>query len=283
MSADLAAAYQTAGADLRQGDRDRWLANLFAPAAARPHLDALYAFNLEIARIRDIISGPMPGEIRLQWWREAIEGQGRGDVAANPIAAALLDTIARCKLPVRALGDLIDARTFDLYDDPVTDVDQLIGYCGETSSALVRLACLILGEGADLGGVDAAGHAGVAIALTGLLRMVGPHAAQHRVYAPADLLGRHGANSAEMQARRAGPGVLAALAAMRRLAREHLAKAETALRTVDRRLAPAFLALALVEPSLRRMERRGYDPFTTDVELSPWRRQYLLWRRARRT
>ena len=60
------------------GDRDRYLADLFAPADARPHLFALHAFNVEIARVRGKVSEPMPGEIRLQWWREHLRGEHGG-------------------------------------------------------------------------------------------------------------------------------------------------------------------------------------------------------------
>ena len=49
---------------VRELDRDRWLACLFAPASHRPHLLALYAFHCEITRIRDLVSEPLPGEVR---------------------------------------------------------------------------------------------------------------------------------------------------------------------------------------------------------------------------
>ena len=90
-------------------DKDRYLASLFAPADKRRHLYALYAFNVEIARVREVIRTPMAGEIRLQWWRDAlnsaaravhasVEGSSlRGDVWANPVADALLTTIALIK------------------------------------------------------------------------------------------------------------------------------------------------------------------------------------------
>src|ERR1700731_4535360 len=98
---------------VRAGDKDRWLASLFAPADRRAHLHALYAFNLEIARVRDLAREPMAGEIRLQWWREAIAGTRAGEAAANPVAAALLETKTRHRLDEKILADLIEARAFD--------------------------------------------------------------------------------------------------------------------------------------------------------------------------
>src|SRR5208337_2756655 len=103
---------------VRAADKDRFLASLFAPVDRRRDLLALYAFNVEIGRVRELAREPMPGEIRLQWWRDALAGRGHGGVAGHPVVAALGETIARCALPVEPLVGLIDAHAFDLYDDP---------------------------------------------------------------------------------------------------------------------------------------------------------------------
>src|SRR5215813_15517013 len=130
---------------VRAGDKDRWLAALFAPADRRPHLHALHAFNVEIARVRELAREPMAGEVRLQWWREAIEGRRAGEAGAHPVAAALLETIARHALPVETLLDLIEARAFDLYDDPMPNFSAFEGYARRTSSNLLKLAAQVLG------------------------------------------------------------------------------------------------------------------------------------------
>src|SRR5215467_1115017 len=93
-------AYAHCEALVRAADKDRFLAALFAPAEPRRHLFALYAFNGEIARVRELAREVLPGEIRLQWWRDVLNGEARGEVAASPVAAALRDTVARCALPV---------------------------------------------------------------------------------------------------------------------------------------------------------------------------------------
>src|SRR6266480_6032053 len=101
---------------VRAADRDRFLTTLFAPAEHRPALLALYAFNLEIARVREVVDEPLAGEIRLQWWSDVLEGEGRGEVAAHPVAAALQTIIARYRLSIERLKMLVDARRFDVYD-----------------------------------------------------------------------------------------------------------------------------------------------------------------------
>src|SRR5258707_1356518 len=104
---------------LRAADKDCFLTTLFAPAEHRDALIALYAFNVEIARVREVVREPLAGEIRLQWWSDVLRGAGRGEIEANPVAAALLATIARYKLPLERFEALIAARRFDLYDDPM--------------------------------------------------------------------------------------------------------------------------------------------------------------------
>ena len=75
---------------VRTADRDRFLSSLFAPAEYRGALHALYAFNVEVARVREVAREPLPGEIRLQWWSEVVNGERAEEAAANPVASALL-------------------------------------------------------------------------------------------------------------------------------------------------------------------------------------------------
>jgi phytoene synthase len=275
---DLTFAYSHCETLVREGDPDRFWANLFAPADKRPHLLALYAFNFEVARVRDSVREALIGEMRLQWWRDALQGEARGDVRGNPVAAALDDTIVRFRLPRQALVDLIDARVFDLYDDTLPSLNDLEGYCGETSSSLVRLATMILADGNNPGAADAAGHAGVAYALTGLLRAFPWHARRGQVYVPDEVLARHGVVRDDIASGRGGPGLDAALADLRAVARRHLAQTRTLHGSIPAEVLSAFRPLALVEPYLRRMERRDYDPFTTLVEVPQWRKVFALWR-----
>lgn len=263
-------------------DRDRFLADLFAPEAKRRYLFALHAFNLEIARVRELVSEPMPGEIRLQWWRDVLAGEGRGEVAGHPVAAALLETIGLHDLPRAAFDNLAAARIFDLYNDPMPSLTDLEGYAGETASALIQLAALILAGGRDPGTADAAGHAGVAQALAGLMRALPHHARRQQLFMPADLMQRHGVRAEDIFAGKSTPELLRMLADLRATARRHLDAARAALADVDRVALPAFLPVALVEPVLRLMDRADYNPFTVAIDPPQWKRQWWLWRAARR-
>ncbi|MGL4324819.1 MAG: phytoene/squalene synthase family protein [Beijerinckiaceae bacterium] len=267
---------------VRAADKDRWLATLFAPVQSRPHLHALYAFNQEIARVRTAVNDPLPGEIRFQWWRDLLTGQARGEAQAHPVAASLLATIEQCRLPRQAFLNMIDARGFDLYDDPMPSVLDLEGYAGETASAIMRLAAMILMHGEEPGAADAAGHAGVAYAVTGLLRALPWHARRGQIYIPKDILDRYGVTREDIVQGRGGPGFVSALADMRALARAHVEQMAALTKTIPARIAPAFLPVSLVRGYLAQMEKTGYDPFRTVIDVPPFTKMWTLWRSSRR-
>ncbi|MBL8586205.1 MAG: squalene/phytoene synthase family protein [Bradyrhizobiaceae bacterium] len=265
---------------VRAADKDRFLASLFAPAEARRHLFALYAFNAEIARVREVVRTPMAGEIRLQWWRDALQGEGHGEVRANPVADALIGTMAACRLPVEPLLALIEARSFDLYNDPMPTLDALYGYVRKTSSSLVELAAVILG-GADPIAAGLAGPAGIGSGIARLLQAFPVHAAGGRLYLPGEVLARHGVAPADVYARRATPQLRAALSDLRERARLELDQVATAADRLTDQVRPAFLTVALARLLLDRLEAHAADPFAP-VEVPQWRRQWALWRSARR-
>jgi phytoene synthase len=264
---------------VRAADRDRFLAALFAPRERREALFALYAFNVEIARVREVVRDPVAGEIRLQWWSDVLAGDGRGE--AHPVAAALRASVARYGLPPERLQTTISARRFDLYDEPMATLADLEAYADGASSSLIALAAQIL-NGGGAPDIDALSHhAGRAQAIAGLLKAFPFHAARGQLFAPLELLERHGADREDVRIGRATPQLRSALADLRDNARHHLRQAQDMARTVSPDVMPALLPVALAGATLARMERRDYDPFVP-VEIAPWRRQWLIWRAARR-
>jgi phytoene synthase len=263
---------------VREGDRDRYLSVLFAPEEKRPALFALYAFNVEIARIRDLIHEPMPGEIRLQWWRDAILGEA--PAAGNPVAEALIEAIREYDLPSAAFDNFLEARLFDLYDDPMPSRTDLEGYCGETASALIQLAGLVLDRDAALATADLAGHAGCAQAMTGILRSLPIHLARGQCYVPRDVLSAAGTSPEEFVAEKGGPASRRAIQAMTALAREHLGKFREGARGLPPMLRPAYLPADLAGAYLDVLSRPPADPFKKISDVSPVRRALIMARRA---
>ena len=137
-------------ADLvRSHDFPRYAATLFAPVAERRALLALYAFNVEIVRVRDQVSQPLPGEIRFQWWTDLLSGLVHGSAEGNPVAAELLRAIRDFDLPVEPLSLLVDEHQFDLYNDPMPTMTALEGYLAATCSALFALAARIMAPSSE--------------------------------------------------------------------------------------------------------------------------------------
>jgi phytoene synthase len=269
--------FEIAADIVRAGDRDRYLADLFAPEPARRHLFALHAFNIEVARVREQVSDPNLGEIRLQFWRDGLTGEG-GD---HPVGRALAETIVTFRLPSGALDNLIEARRFDLYDDPMPSLGDLEGYAGETTSSLFQMAAIVLAGGGDPATADLSGHGGVAYALTGLIRALPLHAARGQLYLPADILDRHGVDRETIFSGMTTPQLRAAIAELAGVARHHLETARHLAQGIPPALMPGYLPLALVEPELDRIMSNGYQPFAVEG-ISKLRRLWILWRAARR-
>lgn len=267
---------------VRRGDKDRFLASLFAPEAERRHLFALYAFNLEVARIRDVVSDALPGEMRLQWWRDALAGCGHGEVGRHPVAAALIETVEACDLSRQPLLDLIEARAFDLYDDPMHSVADFEAYCRATSSQPMALATEVLGARGCNWTASMVDHGGIAYAITGLLRAMPFHASRGQIFLPDDVMTRHGARREDIFSGTASPELSAVRAELRQLAWQHLDRAGYCIGEICRQAVPAILPIALVRPYLERMDRPDYKPFEDRCVVPQWRRQWILWNAARK-
>jgi len=259
---------------LRETDRDRYLATLFAPAEKREALFALYAFDSEIARVRDLARELMPGEIRLQWWREVLSGERAGEAAANPIAAAVAEILDRFDFVREPLVHLIEAHRFDVHNQPIESLEALQSYAERTAGTIFDLAVRLLGGRIES---TVAHESGSALTIADLLSQFPRHAARRQLYVPSDILRHYGAGPEDIFAMRATPELRAALAELRLRARRNLAHVVAA--KIPEIAKPAFLPLAPLRQWLIDMEKHGYDPFRPPV-VSPWRRQWRIWRAA---
>ena len=149
----------------------------------------------------------------------------------------------------------LDARIFDLYDDPMPSRNDLEGYCGETASALIQLASLILDASAAPRFADVAGHAGCAQAIAGLLRLLPIHRARGQCYVPKDILAAAGTSPEEFVAGDGGAGARRAVSAMVALARQHLSAFEAGAKNLPRYTSARFAA-ARAHRRLSRPDRK---------------------------
>lgn len=277
----MQSAYEFCAELVRNADKDRYLAGLFLPDATRPHIFALYAFNAELAQVRDRANQPLAGEVRLQWWRDAVLEGESAQSGTNPVLTALLDTIKRFRLSREKLVALIEARMFDLYNDPMPSLYALENYLASTASTVFELASEIA-EKDTAPDAQLSKFAGNAFGITGLLRNFPLHASRGQIFVPAEILSRHGVSEDDVLTGKGSPALLDSLAEMRSMARTNLEKATSQIERVTPAHRTIFLPLALVDAYLSRMDRDQYNPFTTRIEISQLRKQWILWRAARR-
>jgi 15-cis-phytoene synthase len=256
---------------------------LFAPDAARPHLLALYAFNVELSRIRETVTDPTIGEIRLQWWLDAIGGIFAGEAAGHPVLQALEPAIGRGGLPERSFRSMIEARRFDLFEDPMPTLNDLEGYLGETASALIQMAALVLDPENAAASANAAGFAGVAMGIAGQLRLLPITRARGQCYVPNDLLERERLTPAEIIRGEPSSGLEKVLSGLRAIARQRLEEARQHMGEISPAALPAFLPAALTELYLDRLAKLGPASLTRVADISPLRRQWRLYWSARRS
>ena len=156
-------------ATVRRADPDRWLASRFvADPVARADLIALYAFNHELARATEAAREPLVQEIRLTWWREALdEVFAARPPRRHPVVEALAETIRRRELPPAPFETMIEAR-IEAIDAPVADEAAVYRHVDATAGMLMSLAASALDGTASSAATQAAARAW---GLAGLARL----------------------------------------------------------------------------------------------------------------
>jgi len=271
---------------VRRGDKDRWLTALFArEGPARNALMALYAWNLELARIPDTVSEPLLGQMRLQWWRETVEGILADAPRRQPIARALHRAVRLGGLERSALDGILTARERDVAAEPPADLAALEVYAAATGGALAVLAgrCLTAGE-ASVEADAALCSAGTAYALAGLMRAIPWHAERRRVFLPLAELRAAGVLVDNLVHHSNPPGLYDVIRQVAERAAGHLAESRRQIDLVApghrRLIRPALLIGALAAQDLRRLRTAGFDPENARAHAPVLLRQIVLLRAA---
>ncbi|MGH7125420.1 MAG: phytoene/squalene synthase family protein [Stellaceae bacterium] len=268
---------------VRRHDRDRFLTALFVPADRRGAVMALYAFNHEIAKTREVVTEPMLGRIRLQWWREAIaEAYAGGAIRAHEVMTPLAAAIREYNLSRAHFDAMIEARELDLADEPPASLAALEDYCAATSG---RLQCLVLEvlETRDDASTEAAREIGVAYALVGLIRAVPFHARARRHYIPADVAAQVALDVGALFELRPSAALRAAVLQLAERASEQLASARSRRLLVPRRALPALLPARIASGYLRDIKMVRGDVFEPRLAARAGRTVLrLVWGAVRR-
>ena len=269
MSTDSFAACE---ALVRNADYDRYLSALFVPAERRAHLFALFAFNYEVAKTAEAVSQPLMGQMRLQWWRDALDEIETGRVRRHEVVEAFAETVKAHKLPRPLLDGIIEARESDLIETPFESWTAFDAYADATVGNVIRLATLIIGAPGNF--EAAAHHGGIAYALTGLLRALPFHAAKRRFMLPLEALRASAISQEQIFSGEMDKKISALIVSAAQRAREHWQTTRSV--AVPRLGLPALLPDCLVPLYLKRVTRPGFNPFRDTTDVPVYRRQLAM-------
>lgn len=259
---------------VRQYDRDRFAIAMLAPEHRRENLFALYAFNYELAKVRESVREPMMGRVRLQWWRDTLAEIAAGQPPRRHEVAEPLARIIRAHhLSQSTLTRMIDAREQDLMPDPPTTFTQLEDYVEATGGGLNSLALQALAVKDSKGAAQiAARHVGVGYALAGILRATAFNARFGLSHIPTELdPDRHALGG------KTTPALCDAVATIAEAAHARFAKARSLSDDIAEAAMPVLLPVLVAERWLGQIERSGYDLFAPRIlRPDPWRGLRLL-------
>ncbi|MDF2367311.1 phytoene/squalene synthase family protein [Sneathiella sp.] len=261
--------------EVRRYDYDRWLTAIFAPTAAREGVFALLAFHAEIARIRETVSEPMLGDIRLQWWRDALNSIAGGTSPAHPVAEALARIIPAHNLDIGDFQTIIDARAYDLDPLPFQTVAELLRYSEQTGGVLNSLFLRITGV-TDGEGLTAARQVGKAYAFLGIIRSVPYHVAQDVLRIPAEMIAAKGLTPDTLFTSKNREVFFEIMRELTELAEGEQAAARELMRTRPKSEKSAYRLAALTTLYLNRLRSTGSDPAHEKMDIGALRKILAL-------
>ena len=251
---------------VREADRDRYLTVLLAPAGVRAALFVLYAFKVEVEKTHAVVSEPMLGQIRLQWWRESLDGIYAGSPRRHAVVTPLAEIVRQHALDRTLFDRIIDGHERDLDPAPFEDMNALAAYCGDVDGALVALAMTVL-AGRPEGGRSALSEAvGSAYGMANLIRRMATNRASGPLAVPESVASVNGlAPDALRTVARDNADLNAAVADVARAVEERIAKGRANCRAALAADRSALLHLTLARGILRRLKKAQYAPFDARV------------------
>ena len=261
---------------VKKYDYDRFLITLFAQADLREDLFALYAFNHEVAKIREAVSEPMLGEIRLQWWREAIEGIIEQKPRNHEVVLPLNDTFHKHELSSEIFIKVIDARSADIYGENPKTIEDFEEYLGATSGNLMKIAAHICGE-RDEEVLSLAYDLGLVWGLIGTMRAIRYHISLGKLSLPQDLMDEFGVTKRDIMGMESGENIKNLIQALSVSAQNHLDQIKADKKLLSKHVKPIFLLSSLSRSYLAMIKKADYDPFSINEKASMFPRQSRLF------
>ncbi len=264
--------------EVKQYDYDRWLTCLFALAEKREHLFALLSFNSEISRVRETVSEPLLGDIRLQWWRDALTGLETGNVKKHPTVEALHKLNREVPLDLALMQGMVDMRAKDLDPAPNTTDGQLIIYADMTAGAVQRLMYRALVGSEDSKSVEAVTLAGRAYGLFGILQAIPFHGRNGLVLIPKQRMAKYGVTENTLLTKEHANTLPSIVEGMTELAASELADARRLAKGIKGIGRTAVLVNALGPIALGMFRKHGFAPEKVVGKMGPTRKVLALYR-----
>jgi phytoene/squalene synthetase len=251
-----------------RADPDRYVAALFAPAAARRGLIALYAFDHEVGRIAEIVREPMVGHIRLAWWRQQMDAIYAGETVHAPVVRALAEAVKAHGLPRDFFDRYLDARARDFEAEAFEDEAAMAAHAEAVSAGVVRLAARVLGADGQADG--AALQAGVAMAYARHAAGLAADARLRHCRLPMTWLREAGLGAEDVFAAQATPALTAVVLRLAKAGEGALGK--LAGGRFPTRATPALSPATMARPYLRAVRSPNFDPFRAAPPTPQWLR-----------
>ncbi len=257
----------------RSFDYERYFAAVFAPPDIRASLMALYAFNFEIASVPERVSELLTGEMRLQWWRDAIAEIYDGGCRRHAVVRELAVAIDRHDLPRLAFDRLIEARSAELCRPDSLSLDMVKAHANETAGVLSGLAGRACVSGVPPTAVE---DAGVVWGLVGFLRILAFHGIEEATGLQSAGLAKKESRLRNAGPREEDPELATLVRSVSKLSEELLTINRRNRSALLRAYRPAIGYLGVADVMLRRLRRTDYRLGPARLELLRLRKQMAI-------
>ncbi|MEM7620153.1 MAG: squalene/phytoene synthase family protein [Pseudomonadota bacterium] len=258
---------------------DFYTATLFAPKRKRLALLSLYSFHAELARIATSVSEPMLGEIKLQWWRDALQNAEQKVQIGHPVADNFAKVIKNYNIPKVHIANMIDARSFDLSDEPMPDEQSLKIYLNKTYGGLFLISAYILKQNfEDRKRLEKAGYmAGFAYGLTELLCTLPFQAARMRLSLPLSCLEDDSFSINQIHTEYGERFLKKAITFFEQDIKRDFKDLQNTLSEFPEHIIPAFLPACLVTIYLKQIVQKNHNPTSDIIRINPLQRLFKYW------
>jgi phytoene synthase len=203
----------------------------------------------------------------VQFWRAELARCYSGRTPETAHGRTLQPFIEEFDLPREPFEDVIDGVAMDLDITRYQTFDDLLEYCRRVASA-VGMICIRIFRCRSEGAREYALHLGVALQLTNIIRDVKTDLERGRLYLPLDDLAAVGCTIDELAAGQVSDSVRRLLSFECQRARTFYQRAIDSRPAEDRgRLVAAEIMRAVYFETLKRIERRGYDVFSSGARV----------------